>query len=61
MSARRWPMYTLEVGKCFVAEKPPRRFKTSVYRYGTASGKKFSIERLDKSRADCDLRVTRVS
>lgn len=61
MSARKWPMYTLEVGKDFVAEKPPRRFRTTVYRYGTASGKKFSIERLDKSRPDCPLRITRVA
>lgn len=61
MSARKWPMYTLEVGKDFVAVKPPRRFKTSVYRYAAESGKKFSIERLDKSRPDTDLRVTRVA
>jgi len=61
MSARKWPIYSMEVGKDFVAVKPPRRFKTSVYRYGTSAGKKFSIERLDKSKPDTDLRVTRVA
>jgi hypothetical protein len=61
MSARKWPFYTLEIGKAFVAEKPPRCLKTTVYRYGTAAGKKFSIERLDKSRTDTDLRITRVA
>lgn len=61
MSARKWPIYTMEVGQDFVAETPPRRFNRYVYRYGTASGKKFSIERLDKTRPDTPLRVKRVA
>lgn len=61
MSARKWPFYDLEVGKDFIAVRPPRSLKGKVYAYGVEAGKRFSIERLDKGVPKPDLRIKRVA
>lgn len=61
MSARKWPFYELKVGDDFIAIRPPRSLKGKVYAHGTETGKKFSIERLDKGVPRPDLRIKRMA
>lgn len=60
MSARKWSFYELQVGEDFIVVRPPRSLRGKVYAYGTETGKKFSIERLDKVPRP-DLRIKRVA
>lgn len=60
MSARRWPLYRLEVGESYTVWNAPRRHKTTVYRYGTETGKRFCIRRL-VDRVNPPLSIRRVA
>ena len=61
MSTRKWPFYDLEVGDDFIAIRPPRSLKGKVYAHGVETGKRFTIERLDKPDPKTDLRIKRVA
>lgn len=61
MSTRKWPFYELRVGEDFIAVRPPRSLKGKVYSHGTETGKRFSIESLDKGAPKTDLRIKRVA
>lgn len=61
MRTRKWPFYDLEVGKDFIAVRPPRSLKNKVYAHGVETGKRFSVERLDKGIPKPDLRIKRVA
>ena len=50
MSARKYPLSTLPVGKAFVAEKPPKNFTAYVHHYGAKVGKAFRTRRVESGR-----------
>lgn len=50
MSARKWPIYWLEVGKAVVVEKPPKQFLKTIYGYAKRSGKVFRTKRIGEGR-----------
>lgn len=56
MSARKWPIYTMEPGAVVVVQNPPRCFADKVSKYARETGKKFRTRRIDNGR-----RVERVS
>lgn len=44
MSARRWPIYTMQVGDWFIAENPPSSLARKVSKYGRETGKRFKTK-----------------
>ena len=50
MSARKWPIYTMEVGEAFLAVNPPKRFLNTIGRYQARSGKVFRTRIVGISR-----------
>lgn len=61
MSARRWPIYTMEVGAWFQVSALPRGFRTKVWRYEGDSGKKFSICRWETTDPSSPMVVRRIA
>lgn len=59
MSARRWPLYRLEVGDSYTVWNAPRTHRTTVYRHGTERGKRFNIRRLVKRWDNPPLNIRR--
>jgi hypothetical protein len=60
MSARRWPIYTMEVGAWFQDVSLPKGFRQIVHRYEERTGKKFSVTRWDKKDPSSPRVVRRV-
>lgn len=46
MSARKWPIYTMEPGAVVVVENPPRCFADKVSKYARETGKKFKTRKI---------------
>lgn len=61
MSARRWPIYTMEVGAWFQDCSLPRRFSRKVREYEERSGKKFLINRWDRNDPNSPKVVRRIA
>ncbi len=61
MSARRWPIYTMEVGSWFQDASLPRRFPAKVREYEERSGKKFRINRWDRNDPNSPKVVRRIA
>lgn len=61
MSARRWPIYTMDVGAWFQASTLPISFPGRVRRYEEQSGKKFRINRWDKADPSSPKVVRRIA
>lgn len=61
MSARRWPIYSMEVGDVIFVMDAPRCLRTKVYTYATEKGKKFSVRRAERFRVKSDLVIKRIA
>lgn len=61
MSARRWPIYTMEVGSWFQISRLPRCLRSKVCRYQEASGKRFSVSRWEKDDPNSPVIVRRIA
>lgn len=60
MSAKKWPIYTMEVGEWRQMSWVPRSFYATVSRYGQETGKKFRCGRWDKKDPRSPVVVRRV-
>lgn len=61
MSARRWPIYTMDVGAWFQVSSLPRSFRKKVWRYEGESGKKFTIRRWETDDQNSPMVVRRIA
>lgn len=61
MSARRWPIYTMEVGGWFQTSSLPRGFRAKVCRYQERTGKQFSVSRWERDKPNSPMVVRRIS
>lgn len=61
MSARKWPIYTMEVGDKFFIEQPPAGLRRKIYAHAADTGKKFSACRTDRFCVKSEMVITRIA
>jgi hypothetical protein len=60
MSARKWTYFDLKVGRSTTVEAMPPWLPNKIYDWGKANGKRFSLRRIDRKRADSPVMITRL-
>lgn len=61
MSARRWPIYTMEVGSLFVLERPTLTLRYNLHKRANKRGIILRMNRAEKFNADSPVVVRRVA
>jgi hypothetical protein len=56
---RKWPIYTMPVGRSVTIENPPKRLRFDIYRRVAPHGIVLSVRRINSRDPMSDLVVTR--